>query len=80
MPTFIPTLHPDYDKNRNHLLASGFTERTKTLFVKDTIAVQIPFYTEDEGGYVEIYDATANNVMRIGYFGGHCEVGKNEHR
>ena len=79
MPTFIPTLHPDYDKTRQHLLAAGFTERTKTIFVNGTIAVQIPFWLEDEGGYVEIYDTTASNVMRIGYFGQHCEVSRNEH-
>ncbi len=79
MPTFIPTLHPDYDKSRAHLLAAGFTERTKTVFVKDKIAVQIPFWLGDEGGYVEIYDTTASNVMRIGYLGQHCEVSKNEH-
>ena len=79
MPTFIPTLHPDYNKNRAHLLAAGFIERTKTIFVKDKIAVQIPFWLDDEGGYVEIYDTTASNVMRIGYFGQHCEVSRNEH-
>ena len=75
---YIPTLHPDYEKNRAHLLAAGFTERTKALFVKDSIAVQIPFYSDDEGGYVEIYDNPANNVMRIGYFSKYCDVSIND--
>ena len=76
---YIPTLHPDYEKNRAHLLAAGFTERTKALFIKGTIAVRIPFYIEDKGGYVEIYDNPANNVMRIGYFSKYCDVSRNEH-
>ena len=75
---YTPTPHPDYEKNRAHLLAAGFTERTKALFVKDSIAVQIPFYSDDEGGYVEIYDNPANNVMRIGYFSKYCDVSIND--
>lgn len=75
---YIPTLHPDYEKNRAHLLAAGFTERTKSVFVKGTIAVQIPFYSDDEGGYVEIYDNPANNVMRVDYLSKQCEVSIND--
>lgn len=75
---YIPTLHPDYEKNRAHLLAAGFTERTKALFIKGTIAVRIPFYVEDKGGYVEIYDNPANNVMRVDYLSKQCEVSIND--